>query len=106
MNDIARLTQAFYDKLLESVMVSKNELNYNPTYFVRMLSEHGCIETAKQLILSKQYSEGFTKLWELGRLDLTVEAIVLHDEFRALFSPEVILAAQKRLHELNYDTTI
>jgi len=57
------LTQVFYDKLSESVMLSKNELHHNPAIFV-------------------------------------------HKEFRALFCPEPILAAQKRLPKQNYDTTI
>jgi hypothetical protein len=53
---------------------AKTEAGYNATYFLRMLSDHGPIDTARRLITSTQPSEGFTQLWQRGRLDLTVEA--------------------------------
>jgi hypothetical protein len=49
--------------------------------------------------------EGFTKLWELGRLDLTVEAIILRNPFNQLFSREVLNTARERLGQLGYIET-
>ncbi len=51
-----------------------------------MISEQGGLATAKQLLWSCAPSEGFTTLWERGRLDLTVEAHVLKTEFDPLFT--------------------
>jgi hypothetical protein len=61
------------------------------------------METAVDLITSRQYSEGFIKLWELKRLDLTVEAIVAYENFQSQFSPEIVQAAKKRLRECGYE---
>lgn len=47
-------------------------------------------------------SEGFTALWERGRLDLTVEAVVLTDPWRTLFSDSELETARKRLQDLGY----
>lgn len=105
MDDTSKLTAAFHDKLLEAVQICKTKLNYNPSYFLRMLGEHGPTETARQLIMSRSYSEGFTKLWELGRLDLSVEAVTIRCEFRPLFSPEVVSRAEKRLRECGFNPT-
>lgn len=102
MTDFDRKKLKFHDKLLESVTISKNELHYNPTYFLRMLGELGCLETAKQLIMSKTYSEGFTKMWEYGRLDLTVEAIALQKDFEGLFTTEVLKVAEKKLRDCGF----
>ena len=64
---------------------AERELGYNATRFLQMLSEQGGLATAKQLLWSDKPSDGFTTLWEHHRLELTVEAHVLHDEFRSLF---------------------
>jgi hypothetical protein len=51
-----------------------------------MLSERGGLPTAKPLLWSDCPSDGFTTLWDHYRLDLTVEAHVLDDEFTSLFA--------------------
>jgi hypothetical protein len=60
---------------------AKRELAYNATRFLQMISEEGGLAAARQLLWSPKPSEGFTTLWERGRLDLTVEAHILRDEF-------------------------
>ena len=42
-----------------------------------MLFEHGALKTVRMLLGSSVVQYGFTKLWELNRLDLTVEALIL-----------------------------
>jgi hypothetical protein len=44
-------------------------------------------------------SEGFTALWERGRLDLSVEALVLAEEFDDLFPEDEPDVARDRLAE-------
>lgn len=78
-------------------------IGYNPTYFIRMVHELGGLATAKKLITSDAPSEGFVKLWELRRLDLTVEALAVESkDFRPLFSSAEILKARKRLADYGY----
>lgn len=60
--------------------------------------------TAKQLINNSKPSAGYTALYERGRLDLTVEALVVeYSQWHALFTPEEIDKAQKRLREYRYE---
>jgi hypothetical protein len=84
---------------------AKTEAGYNATYFLRMLSDHGPIDTARRLITSTQPSEGFTQLWQRGRLDLTVEASVLRPEFADLFTEEERDACRRRLSEYGYNAS-
>lgn len=81
-----------------------NETKYNPGYFRKMLDDFGGLGTAKKLLSADTTSQGFTKLWELGRLDLTVEALVIDnkEKYEELFSDEEIETADRRLRELNY----
>jgi hypothetical protein len=65
---------------------AKQELGYNATRFLQMVSEQGGLATARRLLWSDQPSDGFTTLWLHRRLDLTVEAHVLMPEYQTLFT--------------------
>ncbi|MCC6464391.1 MAG: hypothetical protein IT463_03510, partial [Planctomycetes bacterium] len=64
-----------HSRLLEAVKECKR-IGYTPTRFQQMLNE-GATQAVQKLIASQTVSEGFTELWRLGRMDLSVEAIVL-----------------------------
>ena len=78
---------------------------YNATYFLRMLNEIGGVATAKKLVASTQPSDGFTKLWEMKRLDLSVEALVLDPKWTMLFSDPERRAARRRLEDYGWQGT-
>lgn len=75
---------------------------YRPTYFKQMLAEHGGFEAINRIVASNKPSDGFTRLWELGRLDLTCEAFIVEKHWRQHFDPAVVSLAEKRLREMNY----
>jgi hypothetical protein len=81
---------------------AKSEVGYNATYFLRMLTDYGPMDTARRLIASTQPSEGFTQLWERKRLDLTVEAQVLRPEFATLFTEDELMKCRARLSEYGW----
>ncbi len=76
---------------------AKGEAGYPATYFIQMVAERGGLATAQHLLRSAAPSQGFTELWERGRLDLTVEALVLQPKFRHLFTPQELATARQRL---------
>lgn len=76
---------------------AKRELGYNAARFLQMISEQGGLAAAKQLLWSDKPSEGFTTLWSHHRLDLTVEAHALHNEFATLFTDADRQRARDRL---------
>ena len=82
------------------------QLGYDPHEFLRMLSEHGPRETARRLVPDGSLNHlpyGFTRLWELGRLDLTLEAFI-HDnpQFHPLFDPDTVANCDVRLAAVQY----
>lgn len=82
---------------------AKEEANYNATIFLDMLTRYNGIATAKQLINAPRESDGYTALHQRGRLDLSVEAVVVESlEWRSLFTPEEIVRAEKRLKKYEY----
>jgi len=80
-----------------------SETKFNPHYFGEMLKEFGGLGTAQRL-LSRPAASGFTKLWELKRLDLTVEAFIIDnkEKYQQLFTDEELKIAHQRLDELSY----
>lgn len=91
------LERQFHRAMISIYETAKRELGYNATRFRQMISEHGGLATALQLLWSDVPSEGFTTLWEHGRLDLTVEAHVLQAEFAPLFADRDREQARARL---------
>src|SRR4051812_43006396 len=90
--------RAFGKAMVELYHEAKRE-GYTPTYYLRMISEIGPLATAKQLINNDNPSEGFARLYELDRLDLSVEALALQPEWRDLFTPDERKRARLRLSE-------
>lgn len=76
------------------------ERGYVATYFLQMLDRYGGVETAKRLLAKRDAQTGLYKLWELGLLGDSMEAVVLQERFRPLFTEEEIAEAKRRLEEL------
>lgn len=86
-----------FDADMEDIHVQAKAIGYNASRFLIMLREHGGLETAHRLLRSPGISDGFTELWMLGRLDLTVEALAIRPEYEPLFSIQEIAVARERL---------
>lgn len=82
--------------------VAKRDAGYNATRFLQMLSEHGGLKAARQLLHASGVSDGFTALWMAKRLDLSVEAHVLRPEFEGLFTEDEKRIARNRLADYGY----
>jgi hypothetical protein len=93
--EFAQRMKAVYDR-------GRTEASYNAAYFLSMLSQYGPQETAHRLLASPAISDGFAELWERGRLDLTVEALVIEPQFTQLFSENEIQTAKRRLDQFGY----
>ncbi len=92
----------FADRMKAVYERGRSEAGYNASYFLSMLSQYGPQETAHRLLASKLVSDGFSELWERGRLDLTVEAIVVEPQFAELFNEDEIANARRRLEQFGY----
>lgn len=94
---------AFDLAMMEIYVRAKAEVNYTASIFHRMLSDRGGLATAKHLINDLKPSDGYTALWERGRLDLTVEAVVTDNpKWHPLFEPHELARARKRLSDYGY----
>jgi hypothetical protein len=92
----------FHDEMLDIYRRAKTECSYNAARFLHMVSESGGLNAARSLLAAPGVSDGFVALWKCGRLDLTVEALVLKSEWRELFTDTELAVARKRLKDLGH----
>ena len=96
-----KLDMQFEEEVRDNTFIAKKECKYNPTYFLKMLAEHGGVKTAKILIEKAIHtgnpSDGFTTLLIKGRLDLTIESSVISEKYSTLFSVEEVNYCKKVL---------
>jgi hypothetical protein len=97
------LKKRFDQAMLTIYQRAKSEAGYVASVFLRMLNEKGGLQTAKYLINAVHPSAGYTRLFELGRLDLTVEAEVVENaRWHSLFNEDELRKARKRLSDYQY----
>ena len=84
---------------------ARTEANYTATRFLQMLHEHRGLKTAQLLLHTAHVSDGYTALWQRGRLDLTVEALILQPRWHGLFTDEDRGIARDRLRTYRFDVT-
>ena len=96
------LERDFHKAMISIYERAKSEAGYVATRFIQIVSEHGGLETARQLLHTSGVSDGFTALWESRRLDLTVEAHVLESKYADLFTEGELRTARSRLTDYGY----
>lgn len=94
--------QERFTKLLREGAEECRRIGYNPRKFLQMLAADGGYATAQKLLASPRISDGFVELSMLGRLDLSVEALVLEHGWGPAFDTELVNRARKRLIEAGY----
>ena len=99
-------TEHRFGEAMFAIYREAKELGYTPNTFLRMLSDKGPLETARQLINTSKSSYGYTRLWELRRLDLSVEAVIHDNEkWPGLFTQDELHRCKRRLADYGYFET-
>ncbi|WP_146766445.1 hypothetical protein [Micromonospora saelicesensis] len=103
--DRRALEAAFHEAMVRTYERARDEAHYHAALLLRMVTEKGGLATAWQLLHHPVVSDGFTALWERGRVDLTAEAVVIRPRFRALFTGEELAIASSRVVGASAHTT-
>ena len=96
---MSNLENLFHQEMINIYKRAKSECGYNATRFLVMVNEIGGLQAAKTLINAPGVSDGFVALWERGRPDLTVEAIILDPRWKELFTGHELDIARERLRK-------
>ena len=85
--------------MLDAYEQWRHEINYVASRFRQLVASRGGVGAARHLLRQTGTSSGFERLAAAGKLDLTVEFLVLRREFGGLFTPEERGTARRRLVE-------
>ncbi len=103
MNDTDEALRAAFHRRMRQVYDDAARLGYRPTRFLQKVEAVGGLEAARQWLAQPGPSEGLIRLWELGRLDISMEAAVAEESrWWPLFTEAEIATARRRLAELGY----
>ena len=89
-----------FHKDMINIYKNGRKIGYNASAFLQMINTEKGIDVAKKLITSSKPSDGFTSLYLKAGIDglaLTVEALVLKEEYVSLFKEKERLTAIERL---------
>ncbi len=95
--------EAEFHRAMLNIYDAAADLDYHPTRFLKMVHEHGGVASAKRLLSGPVAQSGLTTLWELGRLDISMEALVVQERWKPLFSDAERQTARDRLSAYGYD---
>ena len=97
-----KLKQQLRDRYIDTYNACK-KFKYTPRAFLDMVvSDEDIVEVTRRLIHKDGGTSGFATLYENGRMDLSVEKIILETKYRPLFSREDLIVAYERLKEYQY----
>ena len=92
-----------FDLAMMDIYREATQIGYTPSIFHQMITKQGGVAAAKQLINAPKPSDGYTRLWELERLDVSVEAVVLeNEEWHPLFTHHELEICRRRLKDYGY----
>jgi len=95
------LVKQFDSACMNAVQIGRR-LGYDPNIYLGMRAEYGPVDAAIRLV-DGMIHYGIDRLWQLNRLDLTLEAII-HDnpQFHPLFPPMTVDNSDVLLRKVGY----
>jgi len=99
------LESRFHREMLSLYSKAGEQTGYWPSGLLSSVRKHGGVNAAKRWLGLKAPTSGLRRLAELGRLDLSVEALVLKQPWSHLFTTEEKRMATVRLAEFGYRGT-
>ena len=99
-----KLEAEFHEAMLDTYRQAL-EHGYPARYFLRMVNERGGVGAAKRLLKAPEKQYGLTRLWNLGLLSISAEALVLRERWQSLFTDGERQTARERLRSFEYEAT-
>ncbi len=97
--------EAAYERECWEAIEECRNLNppYYPTAWIGMVRRWGAAEAARRLLISGDIQDGFQRLIDAGRADITVEMSALYPRWRQVFRDSHREAARWRLRQAGVD---
>jgi hypothetical protein len=87
----------FHEQMINIYRNALTQAHYKATKFLEMVTMQGGLAAAKALLHTAHLPDGFAELWQRGRLDLTMEYMLVQSPWNTLFTDEELRVAHERL---------
>ncbi len=99
---MAKETDLFNKIIVEKIKECEKLTNIRDEKLLQNTEKFGGVEACRNILKRKQYSKCFLILKEKGRLDLSIEALVVDSRFSQLFSDDEVNFCFESLCEAGY----
>ncbi|WP_159474756.1 phospholipase D-like domain-containing protein [Chryseobacterium sp. 18068] len=103
--DFEQLENDLLNELTEAIELSiKAGAKINRSIILDILYRYGAIGASKRLVKegADRIQSGLQKMFDINRLDLTIENIILKEKYNRIFDEEVLTKAREKLKKLGY----
>lgn len=99
---MAKETDLFNKTIVEKIKECEKLTGIRDEKLLQNTEKFGGVEACRNILKRKQYSKCFLTLKEKGRLDLSIEALVVDSRFSQLFSDDEVNFCFESLCEVGY----
>src|SRR5260370_4062259 len=93
------LEARFHEEMVNIYRNALAQARYKATKFLEMVTMQGGLKAAKTLLHTPYLPDGFAELWQRGRLDLTMEYMLVQPPWNILFTDDELRVARQRLED-------
>lgn len=93
----------FQSFMLKLMKYSYDETGFVPSVCRQKIDQEGAYDAVISLVYAKSEYCGFEQYYAMGRLKLSLEAVVVSERWRPLFPEEIFKKARRRLKNYGYD---
>ena len=95
----------FHEELIKLYHTMIRDCGHRAAKLLSLIDELGAVGAVAKIVGKNLPSLTFVKLYNKHRIDLTLEAFILRDEFRVLFTVDIIKKCMNRLENVHFPET-
>lgn len=96
------LEKKLQEEVIRNCKVAEVECGCKMTRLLNTIERFGIVRTAQEIIRKRRTSDSFNTLLEAGRLELTMEAVIVQEKYGELFTDEEVNSCYELLCENGY----
>ncbi|ONI41703.1 hypothetical protein AN640_07780 [Candidatus Epulonipiscium fishelsonii] len=96
------IKQKFNKEVINTYKRIATEVKYKSSGLLAQINKYGGYEASIKYIMTDANTVDFGVLWEFQRLDLSIEALIIKQDYKSLFPDYILEFCENRLKEYNY----
>ncbi|MGL4990527.1 MAG: hypothetical protein ACRC57_05060 [Sarcina sp.] len=99
---MGNLEKKLQEEVLKNCEIAEKECGCKMTRLIQTIEKFGIVRTVQEILRKRRTSDCFDALVEAGRIDLTMEAIIVKAKYAELFTDDEVNSCYELLCENGY----